>query len=332
MPSLTGHVPAAYVRLLFDYLADQGIDAEALLSEAAPTQTDQRLQRYPVARWCALLERASIKLNDPLLGLHLGQTIETRHLGMLGYVLLACGTLAGALQRLERYNRLLYDVNALRLETGSDTVAMIWGTEHGRPGPLADETAITALVKFARDITGQADLAPRVIEFINPQPPDLTPYTGWFGCPVRFEQDSTRVVLPLSLLTLPLRQPDPALIAALEAQAESLLAELPDEDFIARSRQVISRLLREGEPGLDPVATELHLSPRTLHRRLEAEGWNYRQLLADTRLALAKEYLIDERLSLPEIALVLGYSEQSAFNRAFKQWTGETPRRWRSQK
>src|SRR5262249_44944334 len=119
---------------------------------------------------------------------------------------------------------------------------------------------------------------------------------------------------------------DAALVQVLEAQAESLLAELPDsDDFEQAIRRSVTRLAREGEPSLERVADELHLAPRTLRRRLEARDQAFRELRDDTLRRLAESYLADPRLTLAEIAQLLGYSEQSAFSRSFSRWTGCSP-------
>ena len=113
----------------------------------------------------------------------------------------------------------------------------------------------------------------------------------------------------------------------LETQAAALLAALPQaDDFAQAVAQRIARRLREGEAVLAAVADDLHVSTRTLHRRLEARGQNFHALREQTRQRLACDYLADPRLTLAEIAQLLGYSEQSAFNRAFRRWQGMSPR------
>ena len=118
--------------------------------------------------------------------------------------------------------------------------------------------------------------------------------------------------------------------AILEEQANALLGALPRQDeFIIAVRRCIVSLLQEGEPTLERVAARLHLSARTLHRRLAERRLRFRELLDATRRELAESYLQDGRLSLAEVALLLGYAEQSPFTHAFKRWTGSTPFDWR---
>ena len=320
-----GVVPSTYVRLLYQYLGSRGVDAEKLLGAPAPNPTGPAPGRYPVERWRRHLETAAAHLRDPDLGLHLGQTVTPQHFGVMGYVLLACGTLGAALTRLHHYQRLVYDVSPMHLHAAGHAVTLEWGTENGRPGRLVDETAITALVQFARDVTG--DTTPiEAVHFVNEPPASLDPYRRYFGGEVLFEQDATRVRLPLALLARPLRQPDAALLNLLEQQAESLLATLPEAGDLEQAvRRAVAGAAREGEVSLERVATALHMSPRTLHRRLEVLNLGFRSLRDDTRRRLAEQHLADPGMSLAEIALLLGYSEQSAFTRAFGRWTGSTP-------
>ncbi|RJF87431.1 AraC family transcriptional regulator [Oleomonas cavernae] len=320
--NLRGVVPSSYVSLLFDYLERQGHIAHAILGEGRP----KALGRHPVTRWRAMLERAAAHLRDPLLGLHLGRTITPAYFGVMGYVLLACPNVAAAFLRFQQYQRLLYDVNPMHYAMEADTVMLEWGVEAGRPGPLVDECAITALVQLLRDITDRR-ANPLEVRFVNPPPADPKPYREYFGCPVHFAQAATAVRYPAKIMALPLRGPDPALLDVLERQADALLDELPrPDDFEQGVRRCIARLAREGEPSLERVANELHCSTRTLHRRLEQRGGSFRGLVDDTRRRLADDYLTDPRLQLAEIAQLLGYSEQSAFTRAYRRWTGRTPK------
>lgn len=320
-----GVVPGSYVRLLYEYLDARGVDAAQLLGEPAPNPTGPAPGRYPVERWRRHLATAAEHLRDPDLGLHLGQTVTPRHFGVMGYVLLACGTLGAALTRLHRYQRLVYDVSPMRIHAQAQHITLEWGTENGRPGRLVDETAITALVQFARDVTG-VSTAVDLVHFVNERPASLEPYRRYFGGEVLFEQEATRVRLPLSLLARPLRQPDAALLNLLEQQAEALLADLPDAGDLEQAvRRAVAALAREGEISLERVAAALHTSPRTLHRRLEHLALGFRALRDDTRRRLAEQHLADRGIGIADVALLLGYSDQSTFTRAFRRWTGQTP-------
>ena len=329
MHDVPGYVSTTYVHLLYNYLEQRGHDAEAVLGEARPELEDGGIGRYPMLRWRQLMERAAEHLDDRLLGLHLGQTISPAHIGVLGYAVLACSNLGEALLRLQRFYRLVYDAEPMQVHQEANAIALEWGLDYGRPGALVDDAAITALVQFARDITGEA-ASPSYVSFINPRPADVSAYEAYFGCEVAFDQPTTIVKFPIAFLASPLRQPDAGLLMILEQQASALLEKLPEaDDYEQRVRHAVIRLARHATPGIENVAAELHSSVRTLQRRLSDRGLNFQDLLDDTRHRMACEYLGDQRLQLAEVAQLLGYSEQSAFNRAFKRWSGQTPRAWR---
>lgn len=324
-------VPETSVRLLYEYLEGQGLAPEAVLGEPWPEPQPHGLGGFPVERWVQLLNRAAAALDDPLLGLHLGRTIEPRHLGVLGYVLLACDTLGAALQRLERYQRLVFDVATMRSRLGPGWVELTWDQDTEPLGRLLDETGITMIVQFCRSMAGDScHSAPLAVHFMNPAPPNLQPYLDYFGCPVLFDQPETILRVSLQALSLQLRSADPGLVAAMERHADELMAQLPQEDaLIENVRKQIARLLHDGEPDIRQVAARLHCASRTLQRRLREAGTSFRAELALVRRRMAESYLRDPRLQIVDIAPLLGYSEHSAFTRSYKEWTGQTPQQWR---
>jgi len=342
-------ISTTFVRLLYEYLAKQGINAEELLGSPCPNARDKGLSRYPMDQWRKDLEVASAKLNAPHLGLCVGQLITAADIGVLGYVILSCANLAEALTRFERFARLVYDAELLEKRIENNCVTLEWGVESGCPGPLVDEVAIVSLIQFSRDITG-VTWPLEAVSFVNPKPENTKVYDDYFGCHVAFDQEVTLARFSVEYLSLPLRQPDPVLLNILEDQAESLLSQLPDSDdvrvdvfenkgleyhnfqrdsFEKKVRSEILRLCSKGEPSLQKVADVLSITPRTLQRHLAERNLKFQPLLNELRGRLADEYLSDLRLQLSEIALLLGYSEQSSFNRAYKKWAGITPRQTR---
>lgn len=168
--------------------------------------------------------------------------------------------------------------------------------------------------------------------FVNPPPADVRPYQDFFGGEVLFNAPVTRLAFDHSYLTLPLRKSDPALAELLDKQAEQLLQQVSQVPAAVDAwRRTLVPLIREGSTSLAALAKAHHSSPRTLQRRLSEQGTSFQQLLDDTRRHLAEGHLKDAKLDLAEIALLLGYSEQSAFTRAFRAWTGLPPAQWRKQ-
>jgi len=293
-------IPATYVQLLFEYLEGQGHDPEKVLGERWPTPDATGLGGINVEHWQTLLEIAKDYLNDPFISLHVGQTITTRHLGVLGAVLSACDNFFSAMQRFERYQRLI-------------------------------ETGRTVMVQFGRSLLRDKDII-HAVHFIHEKPEDTKPYEEYFGCPVLFEQPVPLIRFGLEMLNFPLKSPDANLVAILDKHADQLLESLPHEDeFIEQVRKDIAHLLHNGEPKIEQLADRLHFSQRTLQRRLIEAGTSFRKELNFVRYQLAQSYLKDPRLQVIEIALLLGYAEHSPFTRAYKEWSGKTPQQQRDE-
>lgn len=327
--AVQGMVPHTFLVLLGEYLQSQGVRPGSVVPPDALRPGLQPLGRYPAEAFCQLLMRAAERLQDPLLGLHLGRAIRLAHLGALGYVLLACENLGAALLRIQRYHRLLQDINPIQHHVDGDSMVLQWGVSRGKPGALFDETGITAIVQCARALCDR-DLAVRAVDFVNPPPRETRPFADHFGCRVRWGQPVTRLVIALDTLQTPLRQPDPVLRGLMEAQIDVALADLPDTgDLVDLTRRVVRQLARHGVPELEQVATELRLSPRVFYRRLAESGHRFRQLREEALKALAESYLADGRLSMADVSALMGYAEQSAFSRAFKRWSGVSPLAWR---
>lgn len=320
-------VAASYVQLLYEYLQGEGLEAERLLGPAPSLQ--EHFVSMPV--WQAMLSKVQAIDGRPALGLRIAEKISPRHFGVVGYVALACETLADALLRLERYHASVYDANLAELHVTEHGVCVEWGVSRGKPGALVDETGIASLVQLARDLTGRY-WPVREVAFVNPRPADITPYQDFFGGEVRFDQPVTRLVIDVAYLALPVRKVDPAMLADLDRQAQELLNRVSAVPAAVEAwRRALITLIREGRATLANLSAVHHTSPRSLQRRLAEHGMSFQSLLDETRFQLAKSYLLDSSLDLVEMALLLGYSEQSAFTRAFRSWTGVAPAQWRKQ-
>lgn len=329
--TVQGMLPKTLLRVLASYLQSQGVAPRELIPRRFKLDDAQHFGRIPAEDYCQLLIQSAERLQDPLLGLHLGQHIQPHQLGALGYVMLACENLGAALTRIQRYHRLLHDVNPIEYQLTARHLELRWGVAHGKPGALFDEAGITGIVQFGRELCGKREPLLEV-DFVNPPPPSLRPYTDYFGCRVRFAQPVTRLVLPLHMLAQPLRQPDPTLLKLMESQVDAAMAQLPQAgDLAETTRRMVAHLAPQGMPELEQVAQELRLSPRVFYRRLAEQGLNFRDLREAALRQVAEMHLRDERLTLADVGALLGYSEQSAFSRAFKRWTGQSPLQWRRQ-
>lgn len=322
----TPQISCFYVHWLHDYVREQGASPETVLGPLSGKETKPF---YPMGEWGQLLELASQALRDPDLGLNFGRTITPHRFGVLGYLLHHCDTLGHAFARMQQYQRLLFHLQNSCLDKVGAHHRLSWQLGTACPNYHEETFTLASVLQFARTLTGQPI---RLAEagLMNDASVETAALRDFMQCPLRFAQPMTSMSHDLSLLTLVNVKPDAALRAILEEQANALLGALPRQDeFIIAVRRCIVSLLQEGEPTLARVAARLHLSARTLHRRLAERRLRFRELLDATRRELAESYLQDGRLSLAEVALLLGYAEQSPFTHAFKRWTGSTPFDWR---
>jgi len=313
------------------------LDAEGLPAPECRAALDRLPAEghLPVPQWAGLLELVAEACPRPALGLAIGAHVAPRDIGVVGYLAVSCETLAEAVLRYQRYGRLVFDANATHVALEGDQVVMSWGSERGDFGHIVDATSIAVFATVIRRVVGKPLTATSVVfagtaADEGAPPPDPRPYEAFFGCPVTFGGERTVVTFPAAHLAERISHADPALRALLDQQAEALLRALPETDaFREALNQALVRALQDGEPLLGQVAARLGLSPRTLQRRLDERGLGFHAQLDLTRCALAERYLGDDSLTLAEVALLLGYSEQSAFNRAFRRWKKKTPLQFR---
>lgn len=329
-----GRVSLAYVRSLLDYLRER-----YSLSEVFGQRLAQRLDsedsrgNLPVLQWVELFRQAIAVTGDRRLPLRVGQAIKPRHYGLLGYVTMSCDTLGEAIDRLVRFERLVGELSQSQLVHHGELAELRWRSPlKPYPPPELAETALAAWVTYARWILGEP-VAPDEVHFQHPCSGDDPIYREVFDAPVRFESAHTAVVFPAAFLDLPLAQADAQLKQLLDAQAERQLQELREHApelaaVVAATRQAVEN----GSYTLAAVAKRMGCSPRTLQRLLADHGTTFQAVLDETRRRLAEELIAAPHVSLAEVAFVLGYSEQSAFQRAFKRWTGYSPGAWRRQR
>lgn len=242
-----------------------------------------------------------------------------------------CATLGEALLHFQRFQKLLHNLSDVLLTSHQQTLKLSWDASLGASTQLSDEVLMSSLITFVKQIVqGVGGLQPVALHFMHPAPCDSSCYQQLLGCPVFFNAKQVSIDIPLKALSLSINSQNPYLLELLAKQAEALIDQSAHDDSLLEAiRRFCAERLHQRVPTLDEVARTLNLSTRTLHRRLADRGLNFHHLLAETRFRLAKHYLSDPRLQLNQIALLLGYSEQSAFTRAFSAWSGIAPHRFR---
>jgi AraC-like DNA-binding protein len=336
-PELAGgaqSLSAAYLGTVLPGLIDHyGLDLETVLGRAGLEadwleRTDLLVPLVDVMRlFLVLLEMTG----DSGLGFETGKRVKPRAYQVLGYVILSSETLADAIARLVRFEKLAGNLGQTRVERLGEQVRMSWDCPiQGTPRRFVVEAAITGWVAFARQLVAGPAPGPREVGFRHAAPADTERYRDWFGCPVQFRASFDGVVFPAEFLDQPLAGADPGLNELMEREASQLLADYDIKaNLVNAVRSQVYRLLAEGEPGIETVAQRLGLGTRTLQQRLQQQGVSFQSVVDGLRQSLAELYLRDQALSLTDIALLLGFSEQSSFTRAFRRWRDQSPAAYR---
>ena len=333
VPTLT----AAYCRVLIDYLGQHrrrwpsAVPAVLEVLGVSAAQLNEADRRVPRRRFNQALECAMQITGDAYIGLHAGEHIRPAHYGVLGYLMMSCDTLRQVIDRHARWHQLVAGGEVAEYEVRDQR---LWLRET-LPAELITragvECNLASALSFARWIAGQG-LRPDEVHLPYPAPDDLSEYHRLLRCRLHFDSPGFALVLPVAMLDAPLPQADVELRQIMEARAGRQAAELGigDDAFLSQLRRYIATQLPSRLPDIDAAAQALNLSVRTLQRRLGARDTHFKRLLDDTRRELAIDYVGDPQLSLVDIAFLLGFSEQSALNRAFRRWTQRTPLDYRA--
>lgn len=253
---------------------------------------------------------------------------------ILRFVCMASQNLGEAFARASRYLAIMTDSVSWPIEMRGEQMVLAIERHAGAEMPearWADDFALAELVAHMRLYSGR-EVGPTLVRFNYPEPQDTSALKEYFRAPLEFGVPRAEIHIAQSVLSAPLLKADPATVAFFERYIENLLADgPPSKQFTSDVRRVVANRLRGEAPTIAEVAAELGMSTRTLGRRLRLEGTTYQALLDDTRFALARQHIQTGHLSFAEISALLGFSEPSAFHRAFRRWTGMTPQGYATQ-
>lgn len=312
--------------------ASRGIDVRDLLAEAGLTleyleDPDARIPRPTVlAVWNALRERTG----DPALQLVAPTSLPFGAYRVIEYMVAASATVGDGVHRFARFFGLIADDVKLSVVEGADECCLQLATvDGGAVPPVYVDYVFAAFVGRVR-MRIRPDLRVCRVELRQPEPRETVPYRRLFDAPVHFGAGADRLCFAREEWGAQTVSGDSALVALLEEHAR-ILAARPSRavsDFAVEVEKAIASGLPD-RASAEAVARALHMSVRTLQRRLTGSGTTFRQVADAVRARLAQGYLADRKVSIPEVAFMLGFSEESAFSRAFRRWTGESPSRWR---
>lgn len=328
-------VAAGLARGLIGFAARKGADVEALVERSgiAPRELDDQDGRVPMGKYVALMRAAKALTGDAALALHYGDEVDMAELSVVGLLLHASETFGEVLTQLNRYGRLLVEVDT----GGADRFQLqrvagrLWIVD-ARPDP--DDFPELTEATFARFVgrTRQFGMTGFVTEVhvTHAAPAHAAEYEKVFGAPTRFGAGWNAMRIDESWLAHRVQRQPRYVFGILGGHAEMLLRELEESKSVrGRVEKLLMPILHTGEAGMARIAAALGWSEDRLYRKLKAEGVTFEQVLDELRQKLAVDYLGARKVSINEAAYLVGFSDPSAFSRAFKRWTGSSPRAMR---
>ncbi|MEL6690820.1 MAG: AraC family transcriptional regulator [Pseudomonadota bacterium] len=278
-----------------------------------------------------MLELMGTQMDVTALPLTVGGQMRPDEYGALGLAWKAAPNLLGSFSRVARYWRLWTSFTMYEL---TETPEGILFSEH-REGDrrlgmrLSIEADLASGVSLSRQVSAQP-FAPLAVYFTHGAPATTDHHEAYFGCPVHFGADKDALLMSRASLNAPNLLGDEGITQFLVSHLDAELAQIDTTPPLqAQTKGEIARALSDGLPKMAEVARSLGLSARSFHRRLAEQGLSFHTLTEETQREIAIGMLKEDAYALSEIAFLTGYSEQSAFNRAFKRWTGNTPAAYR---
>lgn len=328
----------AIVRDIVQYVAAQGVEVNQLYTTANidPTWLDDPDRQVAGEVLKHLWREATRQTGDHHLGLHIGEAFDLSAIGIVGYVLLNCKTYGQVLEKLSQYTRLFsqgvgiyHHVSEGWVQCDCEIVGNVKNYLLDEPRQPIEST-FAALVTATQQLTGNF-LPIHTVWFQHPRPADCSEHQRIFQTTVQFSQPMNRLVFAATCLDWAVRSANPNLLSVFERHATTMLnTQNQAQSYTQKVMQAIAQQLQGEVPVIEAIARHLIISVRQLQRELQTENTSYQQLLDETRKELALDQLKIPATSIHDVAFLLGFSEPSAFHRAFKRWTGQTPRSYRS--
>jgi AraC-like DNA-binding protein len=267
--------------------------------------------------------------DDWTIGLRAGDSLESGDFDIVELTARCCPSVQDGILCGARYVHLISESVEMTLVHEASTALWCFRANGATvPHPAANDFVVAAGANLLRRYARMVE-PPLEVHFMHPEPADIEPYKQAFRTTLRFGMPSNGILLDAAQLTLPLLRDDPTVRAAFEAYAREQL------DCLAtgvrrRIVDVAAEELRAGKLTMTSVSHRLGLSAATLRRRLEDEGTTFREIVDEVRRGLAEQHLVDRRFGIGEIAFLLGFSNVSAFNKAFRRWNASSPSEFRA--
>lgn len=317
----------------FSKMEELGLSASAVLRRAGLPQSflDQPRVLLKTEELFALWRAVGEVSPDPTIGLQLGTETRTERFHPMSLAALSTEDFGTAIKQMARYKQLTCPEEILQTKDGEEwSIQFRWLLADEVEPPVLIECVFAWVLSIARHGTGTR-ISPVRVEFVQPRA-HVKAIERYFGCEVVCGTARNAIVFRAGDTQRPFVTRNAELLAMLAPQFEEELKQVnSDENFVERVRIAIQQKLTGQRPTIEHIAEALHISSRTIQRRLQDEGSSFQRVLEEARHQLARQYLNNSVLELNEAAYLLGYNDANSFVRAFRTWEGIPPARWREE-
>ena len=326
-------VSGGYAKAVFDFAVANGADQTKLLTLSKIQLVDLEAQdsRILMSKYQAMVGFAKQLTNDAALILRFCQSTIIAEFSIVGLICSSVPTMGDALKQLNRFSQLVAEVDVpmsgARFQMLADAQGLYLVDNRSNPNDFPELTEATFgrfICEFERYFSGQPFA--KCLHVTHPKPSYYEEYNKIFNMPIVFESDKNALLVDPAWLQVEITSKSEYVFGILSQRAQNLMADLERQESIRSAvEQQIMPILHMGDTNMALVAGNMGMTRQTLYRRLKSENINFETLFDELRYKMSLHYMNSKNVSVNETAYLVGFSEPSAFSRAFKRWTGNSP-------
>ena len=325
------YISISLYRKIIDHALKEGMTTDDFKDLPIPIESIKNIKAVPAEHFFALHEMLDENLG-PGFSVRVGQEMKMDDYGVLGLSWKTCSKAGEIFERCERYFHLLSNTYVFKVEKEGDiSKVLLFRDAYRRGVGLSNEATFSATVVVLKAMT-ETDISPTSLSLKHEAPKDLTSYQAIFDCPVLFNQSHNYIAYKTTDLETRTAKADSSinkfLVERVEEETKGI--EINAFKIVSDVENLIKDALPSGIPSIIQIGEHVGMSSRTLTRRLSDGGFTFRELIKHTQEKISKDLLQNSNNTVSEIAFQTGFSEQSAFSRAFKRWTGLSPLEYRN--
>ncbi len=321
-------VLSSWTRVLLDGLIAEGYDGVAIAAKAgfSVSDFDDPNGRFKLDRTSEFWRLAVQETGDDAIGIRVSKHVRPTTFHALGLSVAASRNWHEALRRMERYSEVVSDSEKIIITIHDDHWEYVLspGAQTYRASVESLDAIMSHMIRTSRSRV-DGFKSPLRVELARPKPRDHQTFSEFYGCPIRYDVDINRIILPLDLMHAPLKTSNISLANHGDNIVQNYLDQVGTDPLDQKIHQAIVNTLSSGNANIQMIAREVGMSVRSLQRHFSDVGGTFSERVSKIRTNLARDYLSQNTLPITEIAFLLGYGNTASFSRAFKSWTGQTP-------